>query len=109
MPKPPPSLDAPRGPRPKREPSDPGRGFWPRCGARLAQWASPRHWFGKASQPETCAPLEAFSGLRDLRESASYKELQGLVDRTQAAPDGGLVHQLVDLALFSEGEPPPAN
>lgn len=106
---PPPPLAAPRAPRPVRKTSDHRRSFWPRYGARLIQWVSPCKWLGKGSRLEANEPLDAFSGLRSLNESKSFKDLQGLVDRTQATPDGGGVHTLVDLALFSENEPRPAD
>ena len=98
----PPTLN----PQPReRRPGDRRSRFWPRCGSRLIEWASQRTWLGGSRRRDQPEALEPFSGLRRLKESPTYKELQALVDHTQAAPDGPGVHQLVDLALFSESEP----
>ena len=85
-------------------PGDHRAGFWPRCGSRLIEWAGQRKWLGGSPRQEPIEALEPFSGLRCLKDSSTYKELQALVDHSQAAPDG----QLVDLALFSEDDPHPA-
>jgi len=89
--------------RTERSPGDHRPRFWPRCGSRLVEWASQRKWLGGTPRQEQAETLEPFSGLRRLKESSTYKELQALVDDTQAAPDGELVH-LVDLALFREAD-----
>lgn len=93
-------------PRPGKA-NEPPFGFWSNRWTRLIQWVSQKPWLRllawrtTAENPE---PLEPYSGLRNLRESDSYSALQRTVDDSQAALDCGSIHQLVDLALFSEVE-----